>query len=475
VHKSVIRSAITLLVSVAAAAAVAPACSKEPDVQDGTQKDAGAPDADADAFSTDGEASADVADQFVLDASDLPKELGWLADPAAWKSVDGVTLEDCQLLEALPGKLPLSPIPWKSCGTGCEELAPQQTLIQDLYLPTASTHRVGGETEVFLAGEQAIKGSSLAYGVRRVIRLRDGITLGAVQRVMPLGIAVSPCYIGTGGESALHSGVIGGTPSIVLELTGPRTPDDAWGVARPPLLLDEAPAALIEFDNDHAGGQKFAIGKGSVWGLLDVDKSEWTLLESNSSSWHGSGEGDLAVWADFGIDRVRGWAPDGQGVRTLLENAPSPTCDVVPTPTHIVGFVPVAGATCDTPSKGRIWHFPRSNTLTTLPPSVSPELPGLPTVLVASYGIRAWGDFAVLHLSTFDQFPTYLLVIQLSTWKTWRVDAQADLEIQGDTFTLDDTHLYFGEGPKGDADVFLSRMRRLELDLLDSAPNVTSQ
>ena len=81
----------------------------------------------------------------------------------------------------------------------------------------------------------------------------------------------------------------------------------------------------------------------------------------------------------------------------------------------------------------------------------------------------------MLHLSTQNSKPRHLLAVQLSTWKTWRIDAAAGFEIQGNTFALTDKHLYYGEGPKGKAPNYLSRMRRIALDQLGGAPNVTPQ
>jgi hypothetical protein len=472
-HGALMRLVVALLSSAVVAAGVAAACSEPDGSENQAATDGGLLDAVQDTQPSD-KPAVDSTDQFAVDSGDLPPNLGWLVDAAIWKPVEGVSFAKCGLFEALPGKFPLAAIEWKACGSGCEETSPQQELVSDPYFPVASTHSVEGQPEVFLTGEQDVKGNAFWYGVRRVIRLRDGVTVGALERVAPIAESESPCDFGSGRESALHNVVTGGSPLVKVTMMAPRLPQQAWRAALPPVLFSEAPAGLIAFDTDHDGGQVFSIGKGNVWGLLDVHKSEYTLLEPNSSSYHGAGEGDLAVWTDFGIDRIRGWAPDGLGVRTIVDGSPAVTCDVVPTPTHIVGFVTDAGS-CDQPNPGRVWYIPRTKTLSTVAPTLSPPLPGPPVLLVASFGIRAWGDFALLHLSTFDQNPSYLLAVQLSTWKTWRIDAESGFEIQPNTFALDDKQLYYGEGQTGKAGFYLSRMRRLALDKLGGAPNVTPQ
>jgi len=57
----------------------------------------------------------------------------------------------------------------------------------------------------------------------------------------------------------------------------------------------------------------------------------------------GDGLGDLVLWqelrrAEETGSRVRGWRPDGGGVRTLLDGIPVDTCSVGLSPTHVAGM-----------------------------------------------------------------------------------------------------------------------------------------
>lgn len=68
----------------------------------------------------------------------------------------------------------------------------------------------------------------------------------------------------------------------------------------------------------------------------------------------------------------------------------------------------------------------------------------------------------------------YLLIVQLSTWKTWRLDARPGYQLQPDAFTLTGTHLYYGEFVKSIDQTRLRDVFRIELGSLASAPNVSA-
>jgi starvation-inducible outer membrane lipoprotein len=68
-----------------------------------------------------------------------------------------------------------------------------------------------------------------------------------------------------------------------------------------------------------------------------------------------------------------------------------------------------------------------------------------------------------------DYESTWLLVVNLTTGKAWRVAAALGYAIQYTTWTLDDTWLYFGERLPGvNHDHYLQRIRRIRLTELDS-------
>jgi hypothetical protein len=182
----------------------------------------------------------------------------------------------------------------------------------------------------------------------------------------------------------------------------------------------------------------------------------------------GGGEGDLALWTEWQGDRIRGWAPDGKGVRTLVEAAPSRTCWVRPSSTKIVGVAETKS--CDEYGSGslRIWHAPRSYDLV---PSVTVAGPFESNDVVAPVGLRTRGDYAAVL--AWEPPPAtavgHLVVVQLSTGKAWRVSAEAGYVLHWRCWALDDTWLYYGEKLSNESDSLkLRRMRRILLTNLDT-------
>jgi hypothetical protein len=97
-------------------------------------------------------------------------------------------------------------------------------------------------------------------------------------------------------------------------------------------------------------------------------------------------------------------------------------------------------------------------------------------------GIQSWGDYAVV--SIYDQFETSfnglgtaLIVVQLSSGKSWRVSRSAGGGITTFSPRVDGTHLYYGEwgtSPvSAGAPMAIVRLLRIELAKIAEAPNVS--
>lgn len=454
-----------------------------------TSSDAGADatieaggDADAGESGTDSSAEAAVGD------SGLPADQAWLADGAIWAAVAGLEFTaPCTVFEAKGAELKFPPLAWTGCGNGCEKTDAVQGYADDALFPVASTHVASGTASAFLSMEYQIAAGTSRRSVRRVVRLDSGETVAAMQGVQPLSSEFAHCVFGGGRESALAHAVSGGTDFSTQTGTkrvftrAPTVPTGSWTWALPAKPVTDLPAGAVEFDTDKTG-QVFDVGNESVSAMLDPSANVWTILESKSASQRGAGEGDLAVWNDNGIagtSRVRGWAPDGLGVRTIIDVATYATCDVTISPTAIVGYVADGDPSCGTASKARLWRSPRAYTSAQAPLTVSPTLAGTPFRLVTPIGLKTWGDYAVLNVWARDanDLPVgapYLLIVQLSTWKTWRLDARPGYQLQQDAFTLTGAHLYYGESVKSIDQTRLREVFRIELGNLASAPNVSA-
>jgi hypothetical protein len=117
----------------------------------------------------------------------------------------------------------------------------------------------------------------------------------------------------------------------------------------------------------------------------------------------GDGEGDLIAWPEMHtgkpFDRVRGWAPDGLGPRTLLDGLPPTTCAVSVSPTHLAGFsvdFRWAGGCDQNQPNAKVWIHPRTDSMSDEPPRFSPVLIDRD---ISSTRLTTWGPYvAVLAL-----------------------------------------------------------------------------
>jgi hypothetical protein len=379
---------------------------------------------------------------------------------------------ECPVFEAQPGTLEFPSLSWQACGAGCEVADVVQGYGAAGSLPVASTHVVAGKAGAFLVVEHVVKAARY-FRVRRLVRLDDGASLGAVEAWIDPKAASSPCQFGNGRESARANELAGGEPSQQLSMLAPLN-GGTWTWSLPAKQLSALPTGIVQYDIDAQGGALFDVGMGAVSALLDPKVNTWTVLESASQSRLGSGEGDLAAWTDYppsAAERIRGWAPDGKGVRTIIDPVPAETCTVSVSPTALVGLVLSAPQGCLDPGgapKARFWKSPRAYDLGGSNPVEGPDIPGGPFT-VGSF-IRSWGDYAAAQLvDSGDGGGTgiAIFVTQLSTGKLWRVDPQAGSIFHTDAWTLTETKLYMGEEDPADDAWTIRRMRRIDLANLD--------
>jgi hypothetical protein len=408
--------------------------------------------------------------------SGLPAEQAWLADPNIWKTVPGTEFTEpiCEVLAADAGGIKFPTLNWISTGPGSEVADLAQGYGDHAALGVASTHETANGAQAFLVQDHAIQAASW-HLVRRLIRLGDGKSLAAVQGRTAPNPAVAGCGFGNGRESARANILFGGDPSQELSMLAPLD-GGTWTWSLPAKPLSSLPTGIVQYDMDAQGGAIFDVGKGAVSALLDPKVNSWTDLESPSDSRLGSGEGDLAVWTDYppsAPERIRGWAPDGKGVRTIVDPVPADTCTVSVSPTALVGLVLSAPQGCLDPAgatKARFWKSPRAYDLGASSLVDGPDIPGGPFHRTGSF-IRSWGDFAAAELADdADGGGTAgvaIFVTQLSTGKLWRVDPAAGSIFHSDAWTLTETKLYMGEKDPADDAWTIRRMRRIDLANLD--------
>ncbi len=410
--------------------------------------------------------------------SGLPPEQAWLDDPSAWKLVPGTdfTQPTCPVYEAFEGKLGFPKLSWQGCGAGCEVADLVQGYGSGSALPVASTHQLAGGPLGFLLHTLVVKTASTWFNLRRVIRLDDGVTMGALAGRRQPNAPFDTCIFGNGRESARANVLMGGEPGSEMRMVAPIA-GGQWIWSLPAKLQSTQPIGLVEFDIDALGGAMFMTGKGGVWALLDPNVTKWTPLETPSKSERGAGEGDLAVWTDYptsGAVRIRGWAPDGKGVRTLIDPAPKGTCRLNVTQEAIVGLALEGGGGCGTPpaTKARFWWSPRKYDALGAGVTFGPDLPGSNFAPMNTLPLRAWGNHVAVAMGLHDDAgaldgSVYFLILNTSTGKLWRLDAEPGHRIHPDAWTLTPTHLYYADHESADGPFIVRRVLRFELAKLD--------
>ncbi|MEZ4226603.1 MAG: hypothetical protein R3B13_36990 [Polyangiaceae bacterium] len=423
---------------------------------------------------TGGTASADAAPDVVLPDSGLPAEHAWLDDPSIWTLVPGTEFVQpkCYVFQADGSKLKFPPLTWQACGSGCQVMDMNQGFDKNGLSSAASTHRVDGKMRPLLATVVAVNTTDWVYGAQEIVDLESGQVLGARLLRTRADNTFSACSFGfpayatahvlTGGATSLQSDDPKRMP-VTFDLSS-----RSWLWAQPARLVASIEKGLDGFYLDH-NHMLFQTGFGAVYALTDPNVHQWDVLESNSASYLGEGEGDLAVWIDNlpgGKQRLRGWAPDGKGVRTLLSDLPANTCRVVPTPTAIVGWV--SDVPCGQPAQPRLFKLPRTYSDTGAVPELSPPL----GQNMGSTEIKSWGDYVVAGVGEVvgGKIIGYTLIVRLSDWKRWRLDdISSELIVHTKSWTLTDDHLYVGEGGSKANELGVNKqMRRLELSKIDN-------
>lgn len=396
----------------------------------------------------------------------------WLFDSAAWTPVamTGLPNPDCTLWEGNLEKLPFPPVTGSDCGLGCVSFDTGWDLGRVAYT-RLTTRRVGTTGEVFLTmTPSALAPQGKTQETRRVIRLEaNGKTVAAARLLYPTPTTWSACQFAGIGNDAWPVATLDPPNGISKQLLGRADPQSgAWSWARPartPAEMGLGTSIADLFSIDHGGGQLFVLND-SVRVLSDWTKSDFQeLVPPGVAAFRGAGEGDLAVWAEAVVSppRLRGWAPDGKGVRVLVSELPAKPLAMGVSSTRIAGAVSMVNGSSGTTDL-RFWSFPRGYVETTALAS-SPRVP-LPEVVVSR--LSTWGDHVAASVFSIDggDGSVRVVVARTSDWKFWRISPSSGNYLTGD-LTLTDGYVYVSERAKDDFLPDLRRVVRYDLSQLD--------
>ncbi|MCC6752259.1 MAG: hypothetical protein IT371_31720 [Deltaproteobacteria bacterium] len=352
-------------------------------------------------------------------ASTLPAGLEWLGDSSLWIPVPGAEPMHprCRAYYlADPAKGNFTPAAWAPCGAGCEVLDLDGDFGVRGYSKMTeatgvTTHRELGRVVALAGFRHYVESTTHAYHINSLWRV-DPTQSKLYAALLTVDAAAADAYCDSGfarmGATVGDMGGKGaGDVTMVLNFASPFA-GEGWKFAAPASSLAAAPWVSHGMDDPPA---LFATGRGGVLALLDMTRNEWTTLETQTGTEPGVGEGDLSIWIDHveaPTDRLRGWAPDGAGVRTLLPELPETTWWVGLSATRFVGAAMSGPGGALEPDTVRLWHSPRVYGPATGAPAieVGPAWPPTPIEgyhhLVNTPGPRTWGDHALAMVVAFS-------------------------------------------------------------------------
>jgi hypothetical protein len=394
-----------------------------------------------------------------------------LTDEDAWEpfEVEGTYQPRCNLYHAVPSKRGSAELSWTSCGEGCSSLDLSWMGVLPISISISSFEEKGGVTTLF-----AGRWRKDPRAVRRWIDLGTGMVTNALQCISPEPDKF-PLFGGGWVQEARFHG-----HTVFRKDTNEKLVYDLWmrtdGSIGYGLMYPNTQAPLRYFFNEVNQGTQF-IGLGSVT-KVDFASSTKEVIEPSSAVIAADAQGDLAVWIDAlnGL-RLRGWAPDGLGVRTILGEIPKEPDEEIQeialSPQYVVGSF----AHNKTFAQGgtleglRFWYLPRA--YQQVPSSKVVVSPPLPPGLIGAgvYGvatIKTWGDYATVLLHDKLEDQTTFLVVHLPSWTVHALLIPKGYRLETErSVTQDDKALLYARRDKVEGYYDANVVMRYELSHLE--------
>ena len=412
------------------------------------------------------------------DASEAEAEAGsfcaptgtstWIVDPSRWKAVSEAqfTYPPCTIYEALPDSLP-PPLIWQSLAPGIDSADPVQGIGANAALSFIYPAGDKEHDECYLVLEHGdCPSQGLVAG--RIVRLSDGATIGALKSEDPGDSGTySTCGFGFNPSEARVWGQVDALMTRAqISVAG------TWQWATSAISLGQFPPGspvIIEYH----GITEIGFGGGAIWMMDDPTSNSFKILENPTTAASftaaRAGRGDLALWVTSSLNGVRGWAPDGKGVRDVIAGVAGTTLRLGLSWDRIVG---VEGDADDYfVTRARFWTSPRGYDTNETSVAFGPDVlkgafyPGFPATS---------GDFAVISVADLADgsagysYPGYLIVVRLTDFKAWRLDPREGRDWNLDSFGLSHSWLYATDRFLSDGSVRYARtVYRYDLSKID--------
>lgn len=387
----------------------------------------------------------------------LPEHQAWLNDQRNWQPLPGQESWDreCSFWTSVPDRIALPVLTWEPCGEGCARADVLQGHGNEATYAALGISTAGGNGRPFLRMAQGlITSGGHDLTLHRIIDLTSGVTSAVLQEVEEDLDNRARC----GGSIRVLSGVemaVGrlfpdGGPSVAIRGTW-NPVEKSWLWQQPWPTQDEMGfgTSYCDLISMESGGRTFWLCGYAIRGAITPGSSEYTELDRMRDAGfyasRGDALGDLAVWSELREgqtgSRVRGWSPDGRGVRTLMDDVPVDTCATGVSDTHVAGFS-TAGACDYFNHEGRLWIADRQadGTLSNfrLGPIFSADR------VAEAEPVRTWGDFVSVvwgpEIRESRDERRQLLLARASDWTMRNLKAPAGHEVY--MASLTDDYLY---------------------------------
>ena len=382
------------------------------------------------------------------------------------------------LWEADTEDLRFPPLTWEACGTGCERAVVLAGLGTVASKPVIRIERGGGVDRAHLRFNHAmVSQSDGSLMAQRVVDLTTGRTIAAVLQAQTVSDGRAWCgasiHVSGGLEFVGFRAIDWEDASSDFQLRGSfDLATQRWPWQLPwPKAVDTTGCNKAAME---AGGRTFYLCPTASVAALTPGSSERTLVANlYDTEWlvqKPSALGDLIVWSEVdwetGNTRIRGWKPDGEGVRIVANGIALPTCAVALTDRYIAGFS-TGGRCVSFEPGGRFWIGERTQEGGLRNVRTGPVFWPDPVTEV-SY-LKAWGEHVAIVWNEDiwrPDVPRHLVVARTSDWTMREVQAPEGHEAW--EVGLDDDHLYVVFTRTGPGSGHFSHVYRCDLDLLDA-------